>query len=76
VLSAPVNVPIQNSELRTERIRQGLSLRELAYFVGCSHVTICRLELGTLDAAPALRARIARALRIRVCKLWPEPETA
>jgi transcriptional regulator with XRE-family HTH domain len=69
---APATVPNQHTELRDERIRQGLSLRELAHFAGCSHVTICRLELGTLDVAPATRARIARALRVPVARLWQE----
>lgn len=72
MLNAPATVPNQHTALRDERLRQGLSLRELAFFVGCSHVTISRLELGTLDAAPALRARIARALRVRPSQLWPE----
>lgn len=60
--------------LRAERIAQGLSLRELAHFAGCSHATIQRLEAGRLDVAPALRARIARALRVRVDELWPDPD--
>jgi len=66
------DIPVRNSALREERIRQELSLRDLAHFVGCSHVTIQRLEAGTLDAAPAIRARIARALRTPVARLWPE----
>lgn len=45
-------------------------MRELAYFVPCSHATIQRLENGTLDVAPALKARIARALRVPVERLW------
>lgn len=56
--------------LRTERESQGLSLRELAHFVGCSHTTIARLERGEIDASPALKARLARALRVPVEELW------
>ena len=59
------------SPLRRERIRQGLSLRELAFFVRCSHVTILRIEARTLDPSASLKARIARALRVPVAKLWP-----
>ena len=59
------------SRLRDERQRQGLSLREVAHFAGCSHMTVQRLEVGTLDVAPATKARIARALRVRVSDLWP-----
>jgi transcriptional regulator with XRE-family HTH domain len=62
------------SRLRRERQLQGLSLRELAHFAGCSHMTIQRLEVGTLDVAPSTRARIARALRVPVADLWPQPE--
>ena len=60
--------------LRTERVAQGLSLRELAHFTGCSHTTLARLEKDTLDVAPALKARIARALRVPVEELWPIAE--
>ena len=56
--------------LRQRRIEQGLTLRELVYFAGCSHGTISRLEHGTLDVAPALKARIAKALRVPVAELW------
>jgi DNA-binding XRE family transcriptional regulator len=56
--------------LRRQREMQGLTLRELAYFADCSHTAILRLENGTLDAAPALKARIARALRVPVEELW------
>ena len=46
-------------------------MRELAYFAECSHATIQRLENETLDVAPSLKARIARALRVPVDELWP-----
>jgi transcriptional regulator with XRE-family HTH domain len=59
------------SALRRERERQGLSLRELGHFAGCSHMTIQRLELGTLDVAPATKARIARQLRVPLATLFP-----
>lgn len=61
---------IPNTKLRFERRRQGLSLRELAYFAGCSHMTVQRAEAGTLDLAPAMKARIAHALRVPVAELW------
>lgn len=60
------------SQLRREREAQGLSLRELAHFANCSHMTVQRLEIGTLDVAPATRARIAHALRVPVAELWPQ----
>jgi transcriptional regulator with XRE-family HTH domain len=59
------------SPLRRERERQKLSLRQLAHFADCSHMTVHRLEMGTLDVAPATRGRIARALRVPVDELWP-----
>jgi transcriptional regulator with XRE-family HTH domain len=61
------------SLLRAERQRQELSMRELAHFAGCSHGTIQRLENRTLDVRPAVKARIARALRVSVTELWPNP---
>jgi DNA-binding XRE family transcriptional regulator len=63
-------------QLRGLRVEQGLSLRELAYFAGCSHTTIARLERGDLDVAPALKAKIARALRVPVGDLWSPEEVA
>lgn len=60
--------------LRQERERQGLSLRELGYFSGCSHMTIQRLEVGTLDVSASVKARIARTLRLPVADLWPLEE--
>jgi transcriptional regulator with XRE-family HTH domain len=57
-------------DLRTQRLVKGLSQRELAYFAGCSHVTIGRLEKGDIDVSAALKARIAHALGVSVEKLW------
>jgi len=59
--------------LRERRLAAGLTIRELAYFARCSKATIQRLENGTLDVSPAIKARIARALRCPVQELW-EPE--
>jgi transcriptional regulator with XRE-family HTH domain len=58
--------------MRTEREAQGLSLRQLAYFTGVSHATIHQLEHDLIDASPAIRVRVARALRVRVDELWPD----
>lgn len=60
------------SQLEFVRRSQGLSLRELAHFAGCSHTTLARLEKDRIDVAPALKARIARALRVPLETLWPE----
>ncbi len=66
-----MKVKVPNTKLRRLRERHGLSLRELAHFARCSHMTVHRLEAGTLDVAPATKARIARALRVPVAELWP-----
>ena len=63
-----------NRALRDARTEHGLTLRELAYFSSVSHSTIARLERGDLDVAPALKARIARALRTPVSELWAVEE--
>jgi transcriptional regulator with XRE-family HTH domain len=44
----------------------------LAHFTGCSHTTIARLELGAVDVAPAVKARVARALRVPLAELFPQ----
>ena len=59
-----------NRELKAIRTEQELTLRQLAHFAGCSHSTIARLEHGDLDVSPAIKARIARALRTPVEHLW------
>jgi len=64
--------------LRTCRKSKGLTLRELAYFAGCAHTTIARLEREEIDVSPTLKARIAHALGVPVQELWAsgldEPE--
>ena len=60
------------TRIRQERERQGLTARELAFFAGVSPMTVSRLERGvTVNAAPAVMARIARAIRVPVEELWP-----
>jgi transcriptional regulator with XRE-family HTH domain len=60
------------TRIREERKRQGLTGRELAYFAGCSPMTVSRLERGvTENVAPAVKVRIARVLRVPVEALWP-----
>jgi transcriptional regulator with XRE-family HTH domain len=62
-----------NHRIRATRETRGLSLRELAHFVGCSHTTISRLERGEIDVSAELKARIAHALATPVQELWPAP---
>ena len=59
------------SQLRNERERQGLSLRELARFADTSPMTLSRLERGKGAVSPAVMARVARVLRVPVEELWP-----
>lgn len=73
-MSAANQNPPVTSLMREERQRQGLSLRQLAYFTGTSHVTIRRLELGDPGVAPAVKVQVARALRVPLQELFkPEP---
>lgn len=62
----------KENRLRSERERQGLKGRELAYFAHTSPMTISRLERDEGDVAPAVKARVARALRVPVEDLWPQ----
>jgi len=59
-----------SSLLRAERERQGLSGKELAFFAGCTPMAISRLERG-LGGSAALKASVARVLRVPVEELWP-----
>jgi transcriptional regulator with XRE-family HTH domain len=64
---------IHESPLRRERERQDLSRADLGFFSGCSGETIRRLENGQYaGTAPALLARVARALRARPADLFPQ----
>ena len=62
------------SRIREERECQGLTGRELAYFSTTSPMTISRIERGIGDVSPAIKARVARALRVPVEELWPVAE--
>jgi DNA-binding XRE family transcriptional regulator len=59
------------NRIRTHRISQALSLRELAHFVGIAHTTLARLERGEIDSSIEVKARIARALKVPVTELFP-----
>jgi transcriptional regulator with XRE-family HTH domain len=62
--------------LKKTRHERGLTQRELAFFSGCHHVTISRLEAGDIDVSAALKARIARALGVSVERLWAPVDNA
>lgn len=62
------------STMRTERQARGLSLRELAHFVGVHYSMLSRFERGEIDLSPAAKARIARALRVPLGQLFPVEE--
>ena len=64
------------NQVRTFREDQELSLRELAHIVGVAHTTIARLEGGETDVSAAVKARIARALRVPIAEVFPQAEQA
>ena len=52
-------------DFRQRRRAEGLSQRELAKYVWCSHTTIGRIETGSLTRiSPALAERLERLLRV------------
>ena len=61
-----------NARMRAERYSQGLSMRDLAHFADCSISTVSAIEHGRMNASAAMKARIARVLRVPVRELWPE----
>jgi HTH-type transcriptional repressor of puuD len=60
--------------VREHRLRAGLGIRALARQVDVAPSTIYRVESGTLNPVPALRLRIATALRVDLFELWPLDE--
>jgi transcriptional regulator with XRE-family HTH domain len=62
-----------NHPLRAARLAKGLSLRDLAYFAGCAHTTIARLERDEINASAELKARLAHVLDVPVTQFWAPP---
>ena len=60
--------------MKRVRILAGISQVELARRVGRSGSWVSLVERGYLRPFPAMRARIAKALRVPVEELWPEGE--
>ena len=52
--------------IRTERIRQGLSCRELGELSGTSAATVCRLETGKRKGSTKSALKILNALDIKL----------
>jgi transcriptional regulator with XRE-family HTH domain len=57
-----------------ERAKQELSLRKLAEMSGLSAVAISHLETGRTEPRLSTQRAIAKALGVRITKLWPEDE--
>lgn len=63
---------MSNTNLRTERESQGLSVRQLARFADTAPSTVSRIERGLIvDPKPALQVRIAHALRLPLDRVFP-----
>jgi DNA-binding XRE family transcriptional regulator len=60
------------SQLRTHRLRQGLTQRELGEKAGLTQVTISKLESGHQAARPSTLRKLARALKVRIPDLSSE----
>jgi putative transcriptional regulator len=58
-------------ELRTER---GWQQAKLAVIAGVSPATVGNIERYGYPASPKLRARIAKALHVKVEDIWPREE--
>ena len=54
------------AQLRTQRVRQGLTQRELAERAGLTQATLSKLESGRQLARPTTLRKLARALKIRI----------
>jgi len=59
-------------DLREERKKRGLSLREIARQAGVNYVQVWQLERGYLDGVSAVvKAKVAGVLKIEMCRLFP-----
>jgi len=59
------------SGIKHLRHLRGLTQVQLATKIGCSQVTISRLELGSRRISDAMRVRIAKALDVDPYRLFP-----
>jgi transcriptional regulator with XRE-family HTH domain len=55
--------------LRSLRIQQGLTQRELSVRAGLTQVTVSKLETGQQDARPSTLRKLARALKVKIVDL-------
>lgn len=62
--------------LREWREHRGYSIRELANRARVSRMTVFRIEDRRVSPTVAVLEKLARALRIRVGDLFPEPRPA
>lgn len=69
------------TQIRSVRIKNGLSQAEFARAVGIATTNACKLERARDKAGPKLRARVALALKVLESELfdadgWPLPPVA
>jgi len=57
------------TNLRAIRDKQGLSQRQLAAQSGVHHISIARIEMGTLDPRLSTLRRLAKALNVSMSTL-------
>jgi transcriptional regulator with XRE-family HTH domain len=59
------------TRLQEWRLRQKLTLQEIADLTGLSPAMVSRVERGQRQLAPVTRARFARRLGVRIPDLFP-----
>ena len=62
-------------QLRTLRLKRGLSLRALGVMAGIHAVSLVRLEAGKFDPRLSTLHKLAQALEVSVCDLIDQPFT-
>jgi transcriptional regulator with XRE-family HTH domain len=65
-----------NNQLRLWRVRQGLTIEEVADLAGLSPAMVSRVERGERQLAPLTKARVARCLGVSIRELFPVAEEA
>jgi transcriptional regulator with XRE-family HTH domain len=63
----------ESTRLRDWRLKQGLSLRDLANLSGLSAAMLSRAERGERGFSPAAKIRLARSLQVSVTTLFDPP---
>lgn len=67
---------VQGGEIRSGRLRSGLTQQQAADLCGVSYATWIKLEYGKRQAPPPIREFLAKAWKLDRARLGLEPDVA